>query len=78
MRSTIVAIMLLLTGCASEKPIELAYSCPVITLPKNPKWYTKNITDNSTIKEVALAYDRDLQQCRGLLAIDRQLVKNSR
>lgn len=44
---TVPCLPIVIFGCAS-KPIELAYNCPVITLPVEPVWSTKSLTTNSS------------------------------
>ena len=46
-----IAFSIGLVGCAT-KPIEIAYDCPKLILPKDPILYTQKLTNKSSAEQV--------------------------
>ena len=69
-------ICFLLPACAT-KPIPIAYHCPVIVLPDDPKLTLKKLTVKSTPDQVVKACWIDVSNLRGWDLTVRQQLASS-
>jgi len=56
MRAGILAVILLISGCATEKPVQIMYNCPAIELPVDPEVPVKKLKKTSTPDQVVKAW----------------------
>jgi hypothetical protein len=72
-----IAVMILV-GCATQKPTPVVYAPPHIELPPDPIPATNRITDDSMPAEVMKSWVSTAVDFRGWNVAVRKLIENSR
>lgn len=74
----IILIAIMLSGCATNKPAIIQYSCPIITLPPDPISPLTKLTIESKPEEVVKSWIATACMYRDWNKIVRAQIRSSR